>query len=161
MEDVCVWVSIDTPIDPWLTSHQHLHWYSVNRQLTSQLAVSRQSPSFCRHTMECWWMHISRSTPPSIDLGVNQVLIKPVNWGYCDWYSTIDLFNTHDPSWQHMVGWYSSWKDFYWHTASCLKDSSSSGFVAYPPYMHPFSDLFRKWLLKCACRKWLIVSLSA
>ena len=47
------WLTSRSPsrMTSWSTIDWHLHWYSVNTQLTSQLTVTQESTNFWRHAM--------------------------------------------------------------------------------------------------------------
>jgi len=69
--------SIDSQSISQSTLDQHLDWYSVNTQLTSQLAVIWEWTNFRRHANECWLIHMSQSTlgqlPTDCQLNVSLV----------------------------------------------------------------------------------------
>ena len=85
--------SIDIPINTQSQStlNQHLHW---------------ESPNIHRHTMECWSIHMSRLTLPTIDkLSIecwSSVNLDGVSNKGIDWHSTAGAFSTHDPVSMHI-----------------------------------------------------------
>ena len=84
-------ISISTQATFQTTLKQHLNQYLVETWSTSQSTASQESTNFRRHAIECWSIHMGRSSLGQLSTdcrsGVNQVLIEC--WAR-------DVFCTHD-----------------------------------------------------------------
>ena len=96
---ICGWVSVETPIDPWSIIHGHLNQHLINISTDIQSMIDwllgwqlGDSQLIFADTLviECWLVHKSWSTPPTINQP-DQGSIEGI-----DWYSTMYAFSAHD-----------------------------------------------------------------
>ena len=88
------------------------HCYSFSRSYTlkastvkCQSTVSRESTYFCRHAIECWWIHMSWMTPCQLSNNCRLSVDQDDNWVLTENQSSCQSRVNRDVNEMWIEGW--------------------------------------------------------